>query len=128
MPLFAGAASEDQAEILYNTINSLSFCALHQGNCFTIPNYDMTKKDFDPKNYWRGPVWINVNWMISQGLKNYGYQEKADDMKQAIIQFPIRFGFHEYFDSHTGKGYGFSGFSWTAALFINLVSESLVSA
>jgi len=123
MPLFAGAASEDQAEILYNTINSLSFCALHQGNCFTIPNYDMTKKDFDPKNYWRGPVWINVNWMISQGLKNYGYQEKADDMKRDIIQLPIRFGFHEYFDSHTGKGYGSSGFSWTAALFINLVFE-----
>lgn len=123
MPLFAGAASDTQAGILYNTINSLSFCALHQGNCFTIPNYDMTKKDFDPKNYWRGPVWINVNWMISQGLKNYGYQEKADDMKQDMIQLPIRFGFHEYFDSHSGIGYGSPGFSWTAALFIDLVSE-----
>jgi hypothetical protein len=123
MPLFAGAASKIQAEILYDTINSLSFCALHQGNCFTIPNYDMTKKDFDPKNYWRGPVWINVNWMISQGLKSYGYREKADDMKQDILQLPIRFGFHEYFDSHSGKGYGSAGFSWTAALFIDLVTE-----
>ncbi|MCP4681165.1 MAG: DUF547 domain-containing protein [Desulfobacterales bacterium] len=123
MPLFAGAASESQAETLYNTINSLSFCALHQGNCFTIPNYDMTKKDFDPKNYWRGPVWININWMIAQGLKNYGYQEKADEMKQDIIQLPVRFGFHEYFDSHTGKGYGSDSFSWTAALFIDLVYE-----
>ena len=123
MPLFAGAANRSQAEILYNTINSLSFCALRQGNCFTIPNYDMTEKDFDPKNYWRGPVWINVNWMISQGLKGYGYSEKADSMKQDIIQLPIRFGFHEYFDSHSGRGYGSSNFSWTAALFIELVDE-----
>ncbi|MEE9610116.1 MAG: DUF547 domain-containing protein, partial [Desulfatiglandales bacterium] len=123
MPLFAGAASRSQAEIVYGYMNSISFCALHQGNCFTIPNYDMTKKDFDPKNYWRGPVWININWMISQGLKSYGYKEKADAMKRDMIQLPIRFGFHEYFDSQTGQGYGSSNFSWTAALFLDLVYE-----
>jgi len=123
MPLFAGAASKEQAAILYETINSISFCALHQGNCFTIPNYDMTKEDFDSKNYWRGPVWININWMISQGLKGYDYKEKSDAMKRDMIQLPIRFGFHEYFDSQTGNGYGSSNFSWTTALFLNLVYE-----
>jgi hypothetical protein len=61
MPFFAGAPSKSQADILYSHLDSLSFCALHQGNCFTIPNYDMTMEDFDPKNYWRGPVWININ-------------------------------------------------------------------
>ncbi|UCF57099.1 MAG: DUF547 domain-containing protein [Deltaproteobacteria bacterium] len=123
MPLFAGAASKSQSEIIYSYINSLSFCALHQGNCFTIPNYDMTREDFDPRNYWRGPVWININWMLSQGLKGYGYKEKADSMKKDMIQLPIRFGFHEYFDSQTGKGYGSGNFSWTAALFLDLVYE-----
>ncbi|MFC1867539.1 DUF547 domain-containing protein [Thermodesulfobacteriota bacterium] len=121
MPLFAGAASKSQAEILYDKINSVSFCALHQGNCFTIPNYDMTREDFDSKNYWRGPVWININWMISQGLKGYGYKKKSDAMKADMIQLPIRFGFHEYFDSGNGQGYGSSDFSWTAALFLDLV-------
>jgi len=123
MPLFAGAASKKQVEILYDTINSIAFCALHQGNCFTIPNYDMTREDFDSKNYWRGPVWININWMVSQGLKGYGYKEKADAMKRDMIQLPVRFDFHEYFDSQTGQGYGSSGFSWTAALFLDLVYE-----
>ncbi len=121
MPLFAGAASKDQAKILYETINSISFCALHQGNCFTIPNFDMTLEGFDSKNYWRGPVWININWMISQGLRGYGYREKADAMNRDMIQLPIRFGFHEYFDSKTGEGYGSSNFSWTTALFLDLV-------
>jgi hypothetical protein len=123
MPLFAGAASREQAAILYETINSISFCALHQGNCFTIPNYDMTREDFDSKNYWRGPVWININWMLSQGLRGYDYKEKSDAMKRDMIQLPIRFGFHEYFDSQTGDGYGSSNFSWTTALFLNLVYE-----
>ena len=29
------------------------------------PNY----KKFEEKRYWRGPVWINCNWIIYQGLK-----------------------------------------------------------
>jgi len=123
MPLFAGAATKSQAEIIYDQLNSASFCALHQGNCFTIPNYDMTRDDFDPQNYWRGPVWININWMLSQGLVGYGYKQKADAMKKDMIQLPIRFGFHEYFDSQTGRGYGSGNFSWTAALFLELVHE-----
>jgi len=123
MPLFAVAASPEQAEALYERLNSVSFCALHQGNCFTIPNFDMQHEEFDAKNYWRGPVWININWMLSQGLKSYGYQRKSDSMRKDIIQLPIRFGFHEYFDSTTGKGYGSASFSWTSALFIDLVHD-----
>jgi len=123
MPLFAGGASKDQAEIMYRAIDSIAFCSLNQGNCFTIPNYDMTSDDFDSKNYWRGPVWSNINWMLSQGLTYYGYREKADAMKRDLIQLPIRFGFHEYYDSKTGKGYGSSNFSWTAALFLDLIYE-----
>ncbi len=122
-PLFAGAATKAQAERLFETLDSVAFCALHQGNCFTVPNYDMTLEDFDSRNYWRGPVWINMNWMISRGLKGYGYGEKADAMKRDMIQLPMRFGFHEYFDSRTGQGYGSGSFSWTAALFLDLVYE-----
>lgn len=123
MPLFAVAATTDQAELLYERLNSVSFCALHQGNCFTIPNYDMIREEFDSKNYWRGPVWININWMLYHGLKSYGYKEKSDAMRKDLIQLPVRFGFHEYFDSVNGKGYGSSGFSWTCGLFIDLVFE-----
>lgn len=123
MPLFGIAASREQAQTIFETLDSIAFCALHQGNCFTVPYYDMTREDFDSRNYWRGPVWTNINWMISQGLKGYGYLEKADAMKRDIIQLPLRFGFHEYFDSRSGKGYGSDGFSWTAALFLDLVYQ-----
>ena len=123
LPLFAGAPTRDQAERLYARLNSSSFCALHQGNCFTIPNYDTKKEGFDRSNYWRGPVWININWMIAQGLRRYGYTLKADSIQKDLLQLPIRFGFYEYFDSFEGSGYGSDNFSWTAALFIDLVNE-----
>jgi len=123
MPLYAGAARREQAERLYNQLNSLSFCALHQGNCFTIPNYDTQKEDFERSNYWRGPIWININWMLAQGLRRYGYTPKADSLQKDLLQLPIRFCFYEYFDSFDGSGYGSENFSWTAALFIDLVQE-----
>lgn len=123
LPLFAGAASREQAESLYQHLDSASFCALNQGNCFTVPNYDTQSRDFDRANYWRGPVWININWMLAQGLRRYGYTLKADSLQKDLLQLPIRFGFHEYFDSFDGTGYGSDNFSWTAALFIDLVHE-----
>jgi hypothetical protein len=123
MPLYAGATTREQAKRLYDRLNSASFCALHQGNCFTIPNYDTQKNGFERTNYWRGPVWININWMLAQGLRRYGYTAKADSLQKDLIQLPIRFGFYEYFDSFDGTGYGSNNFSWTAALFIDLVND-----
>ncbi len=123
LPLFAGAASREQAERIYRRLNSASFCALHQGNCYTIPNYDTEMEEFDRDNYWRGPVWININWMLAHGLARYGYTLKADSLRKDLLQLPIRFGFHEYFDSFDGRGYGSDNFSWTAALFIDIVKS-----
>ncbi len=124
MPLFCGAASSEQTLKLYEYLNSKSFCALHQGSCFTIPNYDTQKEGFDSVNYWRGPVWININWMLMHGLRRYGFHQKADSVAKDILQLPIRFDFHEYYDSFYGRGYGSKNFSWTAALFIDTAYEN----
>jgi len=124
LPLFGGAATKAQASGLYDYLNSRSFCALHQGNCYTIPNYDVCKEDFERTNYWRGPLWININWMIMQGLRRYGYKQKADAIAKDILQLPMRFGFREYYDSFDGRGYGSNNFSWTAALFIDTAYET----
>ncbi len=119
MPLFGGTATPRQASRIYEYLDSKSFCALHQGNCFTIPSYDTQKEDFKRENYWRGPVWININWMLMHGLRRYGFIQKADALAHHILELPIRFGFYEYYDSVDGRGYGSKDFSWTAALFID---------
>lgn len=80
-------------------------------------------KDFNPMNYWRGPVWININWMIYYGLKNYGIKEKADILKKAIIELTEEHGFYEYYNPLTSEGLGTNNFSWTAALVIDLLMQ-----
>ena len=30
---------------------------------------------------WRGGVWLNLNYFIIKGLKNYGYDELADELR-----------------------------------------------
>ena len=36
---------------------------------YLFPSISSKHKSFEEKRYWRGPVWINCNWIIYQGLK-----------------------------------------------------------
>jgi hypothetical protein len=119
IPLFSGSPTEAQTKALYDYLNSHSFCALHHGSCFSIPNYDTQKHDFDRTNYWRGPIWININWLLYHGLGRYGFREKMMSVMEDILELVKLSGFHEYFDPYKGLGYGSDDFSWTAALFID---------
>ena len=44
----------------------------------TLPSMDLKVDYFKPLMYWRGPVWINMNWMFWLGLLNYGYKKEAE--------------------------------------------------
>ncbi len=122
MPLYAGVVDSAKSPLLYAQMNSVSFCGLRQGNCFAIPNYDMTASDYSEVNYWRGPVWLNINWMLAQGLEDYGYYFEAQILRKDILELVARFGHREYYDSHRGQGLGSKKFSWSAALFIDVLS------
>jgi glycogen debranching enzyme len=124
-PLYAGAASKSQAQSLLDYLDSASFCSMHQQKCYSIPNYNMEGEHFEPSNYWRGPIWININWMLYNGLRRYGFTAKADSVKEDIIELIRRFGFYEYYDPLKGVGYGSKDFSWTAALFLDLIYEEI---
>ena len=120
MPLFCGAPTQEQAKVIYKYIESNCFCSMHDGSCFSIPNYNIEGDYFDSKKYWRGPVWINTNWLLMHGLARYGFKDKAESVRYDIIELIRLWGFHEYFDPFKEAGYGTDNFSWTAALFIDV--------
>jgi glycogen debranching enzyme len=86
-----------------------------------VPSYDCYGFAFFPTRYWRGPVWININWFLAQGLDRYGYEDHAGRLQRAIVSLCQDEGFYEYFDPLTGAGHGSDLFSWTAALFLDVV-------
>ena len=58
-----------------------------------------------------------------RGLRRYGFGKEAEILSNAIIGLVRRAGFHEYFNPFTIEGHGSDLFSWTAALFLDVVSE-----
>jgi hypothetical protein len=75
---------------------------------------------FEPKRYWRGPVWAVVNWLVSDGLRMNGADDLARRIQQMTVGAIERAGFCEYFDPTTGEGLGGDAFSWTAAAYLVL--------
>ncbi|MFC1619944.1 amylo-alpha-1,6-glucosidase [Candidatus Neomarinimicrobiota bacterium] len=90
---------------------------------FPIPTVALDSGDFDPVRYWRGPVWININWLVIRGLLRHGYIKQALSLMERTIELVQENGFFEYFHPMTGAGHGSDNFSWTAALIIDLIEE-----
>ena len=122
VPLFAGIPSEARASRMIETMESTGF-GLAATDYYPVPSYDGYGFGFSPVQYWRGPVWININWFLMHGLKRYGFEEHAQRLRQVIIELCQKYGFFEYFDPLTGRGHGSDFFSWTAALLIDVLME-----
>ena len=116
--------SQKQAKALASWVKHSHMCkedCAHDHPVITSISVDDLQ--FNPLNYWRGPVWININWMLYGGMKKHGLFEDAKNLKESIIDLITEHGFYEYYNPLSGDGLGADNFSWTAALLIDLISE-----
>lgn len=111
LPLFAGVVPEPRAARLIADLRALGNRARH-----LVPSTDPAEPAFEPQRYWRGPVWLVVNWMIAQGLESYGADDLAGKIRADSGALVEQHGFFEYFDPLTGAGCGGGAFTWTAAV------------
>jgi glycogen debranching enzyme len=79
-----------------------------------------TEPTWEPRRYWRGPVWIIMNWLLIEGLQRYGYDDLANVIRQDTLGLIEATGFREYYDARDGSGCGSTDFSWSAALALEL--------
>jgi hypothetical protein len=93
-----------------------------------VPSYDVTADDFLPSQYWRGPSWFNMTWLVIQGLRRHGRSATADALSANARHLAQQHGFPEYVHPFTGAPHGARSFSWTAALAIDLEASDGAAA
>jgi glycogen debranching enzyme len=110
MPLFAGVLSKSDAEKLVkkHLLNEKEFWTK-----YPIPTIAANDKRFNPNKYWRGSTWVNINWFVVKGLKSYGFNKEAKQLKKKTVELVDK-GFHEFFNPVTGRGVGTDDFAWSA--------------
>lgn len=131
LPLFAGICNTEQAEKL---VHHLTQSFIKNETWRLCPSTAADEVAFDALRYWRGPVWVNVNWMIYHGLKRYGFDELAMRIKNDTISLTEEYGMFEYFDARppakieaeNKAGLGADSFSWTAAIYLDFLNNQLL--
>jgi glycogen debranching enzyme len=99
LPLLCGAASQSQAaKLVAHLKNPDTF-----GTPLPIPTIAKCQSQYYSKDMWRGPVWININWLVARGLRRYGYAaEAAELLRKTVAEIELmreRYGtFFEFYD------------------------------
>ncbi|OGE42476.1 hypothetical protein A3B45_01585 [Candidatus Daviesbacteria bacterium RIFCSPLOWO2_01_FULL_39_12] len=108
-PLFAKMLTQREAKKLVKNhlLNKKEFWT-----DYPIPTVSLNDPSFDPKGFWRGPIWIATNWFIYKGLLNYGFKDVAEDIKRSSENLIQESGFREQFNPLTGEGQGAQNFTW----------------
>jgi glycogen debranching enzyme len=97
---------------------------------FPVPSVAMDEPAFTPvaARYgagpllWRGPAWVNLNWLLVRALRRRGEDGLAERVAAASIALVRRAGFREHFNPHTGEGYGARSFGWST-LVVDMLEE-----
>jgi hypothetical protein len=123
LPLILPGLPSEYAKAILDEARSARF-GLPEDTTLPVPSYDRTAADFDPVRYWRGPIWININWLLRRGLDQHGFTGEAEDLRTSMLRLVEASGHYEYFHPDTGAGVGAGQFSWTAALTLDLLAAA----
>jgi len=119
LPLLTGRLPEEVTEaVLHRLLDPEIFWTP-----YPVPTVARSDPSYDPDRMWRGPVWVNVNYLLVDGLLRSGRQELARELCDRTLEMVASFpDVREYYHPETGKpgSRAASAFGWTAALFIDL--------
>jgi glycogen debranching enzyme len=123
LPLWAGLATPDQATALLAHLQNPDEYWFDQGQGYLVSTTARTEPSWSPVQYWRGPVWVLMNWFLHGGLVRYGEAALAERVFHDTVQVIEKGGYGEYFNPFNADPCGASEFSWSASLLLDLLLD-----
>lgn len=119
MPLYAQVLPKERVKTLLGHLhNPRTF-----GTPYPVPSAPLNSSYFKPHCYWQGPTWVDINWLIADGLERNGQKREAEGLRQKTLRMVGKGGMHEYFSPLDASKAGAPFFSWTAALTVDLLQR-----
>jgi hypothetical protein len=94
---------------------------------YPVPTVALDDPKFDPLTMWRGPTWVNVNYLLIEGLQRTGYTDLARELRRRTLDMiSLHDDIYEYYQPETGENppKAASIFGWSAAVFIDLAIQA----
>ncbi|MGH9201835.1 MAG: MGH1-like glycoside hydrolase domain-containing protein, partial [Vicinamibacterales bacterium] len=94
---------------------------------FPIPTVARSDPRYDPEQMWRGPTWVNVNYLFIEGLNRCGRTDLAAQLRDRTLDLITQHDdIFEYYHPETGARPPKAApiFGWTSAVFIDLAIKA----
>lgn len=112
MPLFSRSCSRSQAAKLVAHLTDPD----EFWTPFPVATCARSEPVYRPDGFWRGDCWVQSNFFIARGLRNYGYHELARKLTDTTFLMMDEKTCSEHHDSRTGKDLGAKGASFNSWL------------
>ena len=112
-PLIINIASHKQVKTMVDYLRNPDVF----GTKWIIPTLAVNDPNFNPSSYWRGTVWININFFVAMGLAKYNQKSWVQKIGDNSINLIKEEGYREYFNPLNAKGLGAMEFGWSALAF-----------
>ncbi len=94
---------------------------------YPLPTVSASDPKFDADQMWRGPTWVNVNYLFIEGLMKCGYPELSRELLEKTLEVvKLHSDIYEYYNPLTGmhppKAAGI--FGWTSAVYADLAIQA----
>jgi glycogen debranching enzyme len=88
-----------------------------------VPTVALDDPKYESLTMWRGPTWVNVNYLLIEGLQRAGFPVLARELRRRTLEMMLGDkDIFEYYQPETGDGppKAASTFGWSSALFIEM--------
>jgi glycogen debranching enzyme len=94
---------------------------------YPIPVVARNDAKYNPNQMWRGPTWVNINYLFIEGLARCGYRDLARLLRDKTLELLMRHNdIYEYYHPETGDPPpdAASVFGWSSAVFVDLAIKA----